>query len=135
VTQRPVYVLEEVPDRALIFESHGGLFGIPLSLVSQVVPATPAFCPLPLTKGPIAGLFPHAQVLWPVYSAGGLLGAQAGKEELFLLTELAGQNVGLTASRVLGVHGRFTSTSTRGEYQPAGVAKPALFLDLQRMFS
>ena len=37
---RPILVADEVPDRALVFESQGRLFGIPLGLVSQVVSQT-----------------------------------------------------------------------------------------------
>lgn len=132
---RPVYITEEPPDRALLFESQGRLFGIPLTFVSQVIPATAAFCPLPAPGGPVAGLHPHAQVLWPIYSAPGLMGGAPKQEELFILTELAGQNVGLCASRVLGVHEKFVSTDERGEFRTAKVETPALFLDLQRMFS
>ncbi|MHB8877007.1 MAG: chemotaxis protein CheW, partial [Myxococcaceae bacterium] len=132
---RPLYLAEQAPERALIFESQGRLYGIPLPFVSQVVTATDAFCPLPASGGPIAGLFPLQQVLWPIYSAPGLLGAQALREELFVLTELAGQSVGLCATRVLGVHGRFTATEVRGEFAAPGLPAAALFLDLQRMFS
>ena len=118
-----------------MFESQGRLYGVALPLVSQVVAATRGFCPLPAQIGPVAGLFPHAQVLWPIYSAPGLLGAEPTREELFVLTELAGQNVGLCASRVLGVHDRFTSAEARGEFTSRTLPGPALFLDLQRMFS
>lgn len=132
---RPVYIADEPPDRALLFESQGRLFGISLSFVSQVIPATAAFCPLPAPGGPVAGLHPHAQVLWPIYAAPGLLGGAARQEELFILAELAGQDVGLCASRVLGIHDRFTATEIRGEFRAPTVDGPALFLDLQRMFS
>lgn len=132
---RPVYLLDEPPDRALVFCSEGKLYGVPLAFVSQVVSATDAFCPLPCREGPVAGLFPHAQVLWPVYSAAGLLGAPARAEELVLLAELAGQNVGLSAQRVAGVHQGFRATDNRGEFFAESLGEPALFLDLQRMFS
>jgi hypothetical protein len=132
---RPVYPLEYAPDRALVFESQGRLFGIPLPLVSQVVARSDAFCTLPAPSGPVAGLFPHAKSLWPVYSAPGLLGGPAKAEELLVLAELAGQNVGLSASRVLGVQRGFSATSTRGEFSCHALAGPALFLDLQHMFS
>lgn len=132
---RPVFVAEEPPDRALVFESQGRLFGIALSLVSQIVSSSSAFCPLPSTPSPIAGLFPHLQSLWPITSAPALLGAQAEPEPLFLLTELAGQSVGLCAARVLGVHQGFSAADQRGEFIAPGLPRPALFLDLQRMFS
>lgn len=134
-TARPIYPADHVPDRALVFESQGRLFGVPLGFVSQVVTTTDAFCPLPSPMGAVAGLLPHAQVLWPVYSAPGLMGGQARREELVVLTELAGQNVGLAAQRVLGVMQGFTSGAARGELECRGLSAPALFLDLQRMFS
>ncbi|MFZ5470089.1 MAG: chemotaxis protein CheW [Myxococcota bacterium] len=135
IPPRPVYLLEEVPDRALVFESQGRIWGIPLPLVSQVVAASDAFCPLPLSGGPVAGLFPHVEGLWPIYSAPGLLGGEGAREELFILAELAGQQAGLTASRVLGVHQDFELSGTPGELIAARLGVPALFLDLQRMFS
>ncbi len=132
---RPIYLLDQPPDRALVFESRGKLYGIPLALVSQVVPATEAFTPMPMASGPVAGFFPHAQALWPVYTPAGLLGGGAVREELLVMTELAGQNVGLTASRVLGVHAGLVPATERGEYTAPGLSTAALFLDLQRMFS
>jgi chemotaxis signal transduction protein len=134
-TPRAVFLVDEPPEQALIFESQGRQYGIPLPFVSQVVPGALGFCPLPFAGGPIAGLFPHHQVLWPIFSAAGLLGAQAQREELFLLTELAGQNVGLCASRVLGVQQGFTPTQARGEYVSRSGGAASLFLDFQRMFS
>jgi chemotaxis signal transduction protein len=133
--QRPVYLLETAPERALVVESQGRLFGIPLTLVSQVVGRGEAFSALPVQGGPVAGILPHAQVLWPVCSAPALLGARALPEAFIVMTELAGQNVGLCASRVLGVLQRFEASEARGEFSAPGLPGPALFLDLQRMFS
>ncbi len=135
VGARPLYLLDTPPERALIFESQKRLYGIPLPFVSQVVGAAEAFCALPNPLGPVAGLFPHGQALWPIYSSAGLLGSAPSREELFVLAELAGHSVGLTATQVLGVHDRFTSTEARGEFTSPGLSGPALFLDLQRMFS
>ncbi|MBI3184088.1 MAG: chemotaxis protein CheW [Myxococcales bacterium] len=132
---RPVYLLDEPPERALVFCSQGKLFGIPLAFVSQVVGAQQAFCPMPCQGGPVAGLLPHSQALWPVYSALGLLGGAAAREELCVLTELAGQNVGLCASRVAGVCQGLRPAQSRGEFSAPGLEGPSLFLDLQRMFS
>ena len=132
---RPVYAAEQAPERALVFESQGRLYGIGLGFVSQVASATEAFCTLPAAGGPIAGLFPLEQTLWPIYTAPGLLGGIAKREEFFILADLAGHHVGLTATRVLGVHQHFTATDVRGEFAAPGLATPALFLDLQRMFS
>jgi chemotaxis signal transduction protein len=131
----PVGFVELPPDRALVFESQERLFGIPLSLVSQVVARGEAFSRLPGEGGAVAGIFPHAQVLWPICSAPALLGAPALPEAFFVLTELAGRQVGLCATRVLGVVQRFTAAQERGEFTAPGLPTPVLFLDLQRMFS
>ncbi|XXF80739.1 chemotaxis protein CheW [Myxococcaceae bacterium GXIMD 01537] len=132
---RTVHLAEAAPERALVFESQGRLFGIPLPLVSQVVGRGEAFSALPVQSGPVAGIFPHAQALWPIWSAPALLGAPALPEAFFVMTELAGRNVGLCATRVLGVSQRFEPTEGRGEFTAPGLPGPALFLDLQRMFS
>lgn len=132
---RPVYLAEQAPERALVFESQERLFGVALPFVSRVVSSADAFCPLPAAGGPIAGLLPLEQALWPIYSAPGLLGAASVREALFVLADLAGQNVGLCAARVLGVHQGFTPTAVRGEFAATGLPGPVLFLDLQRMFS
>ncbi len=135
VPPRPVYLLETPPERALVLESQGRHYGLPLPLVSQVVARGQDFTSLPVQAGPVAGLFPHDQALWPVCSAPGLLGEAAGAEPFFVLTELAGQNVALAASRVVGVYPHFAPTEVRGEFSAQGLSAPALFLDLQRMFS
>jgi chemotaxis signal transduction protein len=132
---RPVFLVEGTPDRALVFESQGRVYGVPLTFVSQVIPSGASFCAFPGGGGPVAGFQPHAQILWPIYSAAGLLGGPAMREEFFVLTELAGQNVGLCASRVLGVHQDFRPAPERGEFLAERVSQPILFLDLQRMFS
>lgn len=135
VPPRPVHLLDSPPDRALVLESQGRLFGLPLSLVSQVVTRGEAFSRLPVQNRAVAGVFPHAQVLWPIFSVPGMLGAEGQPEAFFVLTEMAGQNVGLCATRVLGVLQRFEPTAERGEYTASGLPGPVLFLDLQHMFS
>ena len=132
---RTIYLLDRPPDRALVFESQGVLFGLPLSLVSQVVPATDSFLPVPVLRGAVAGVFPHAQLLWPIFSAPALLGGRAAKEALFVLAELAGEAAGLCASRVTGVVSALEPTESSGEFTASGSDRPILFLDLQRMFS
>ncbi len=132
---RPVSFVEAPPERALVFESQGRTYGVPLPLVSQVVMAGEGFCPLPLASGPVSGLYPHHQALWPICSVPALLGAVPLCEPYFILTELAGQSVGLCARQVLGVHGPFAPTDTLGELRTARLPAPVLFLDLQRMFS
>ncbi|MBX5480292.1 MAG: defective in fruiting DifE [Myxococcaceae bacterium] len=132
---RPVFLVDRPPDRALIFESQGVLWGVPLTMVQQVVAATQAFLPLPVPSGPVAGLFPHDQLLWPIFSAPALIGGVPAREEFFVLAELAGEAAGLCASRVYGVFGNFQSTEGRGEFTAPGLERPILVLDWQRMFS
>jgi chemotaxis signal transduction protein len=134
----PVHFIEDLSGQALVFESEGRLYGLPLPFVSHVIVATDAFCPLPGRSGPVAGLIPHMQALWPVYSPGRLLAGRgtpgdAEREAFFVLAEVAGRNVGLCASKVLGVHQGFNFVSA-GEFSLAGM-QPIVFLDLQRMFS
>lgn len=132
---RAVSLLESPPERALVFESQGRLYGVALGMVSQVVMAGDAFSALPVSRGPVAGLYPHGQELWPICSVAALLGGEPQREPYFVLAELAGQSVGLCASRVLGVYSVLEPTEARGEFGSARMPGPALFLDLQRMFS
>jgi chemotaxis signal transduction protein len=132
---RTVYLLERPPDRALVFESQGVQFGMPLALVSQVVAVPDSFLLMPVDAGPVAGVFPHAQSLWPVFSVPALLGGHATREGLIVLAELAGEATGLCASRVVGVVSAFQPTDCRGEFTARGSDRAILFLDLQRMFS
>jgi chemotaxis signal transduction protein len=131
----PVHLLQFSPERSLILESQGRLFGLPLSQVSQVVQQGPAFCQLPGQGGALAGVFLHGQALWPICSVPALLGASALPESFCVLTELGGRSLGLCASRVLGVHSRLTPAEEPGEFTAPGLPAPALFLDLARMFS
>jgi chemotaxis signal transduction protein len=131
----PVCLLEFPPERSLVFESQGRLFGLPLSQVLQVVQQEQSFSALPGSGGAVAGVFHHNQALWPVYSAPALLGASALPESFFVLAEAAGRSLGLCASRALGVYPRFEHTDAPGEFSAPGLPAPVLFLDLPRMFS
>ena len=131
---RPFAVVEQAPERALLFESQGQLFGLPLAFVSQVVNADQTFCALPGAGGAITGIVPHVQSLWPVFSAPALIGQRAALEPLLVFAELAGQNVGLFAARVLGVQEGFTPAEGPGKFACRAIPQPALFLDWQRMF-
>ena len=107
----------------------------PLEPVRRVHSLVHAVRPSLLLSGGLAGMFPHAQILWPIYSAPALLGAPARAEDFFVLTELAGQNVGWCATQVLGVKQRFQAAEAPGEFTAPGLPSPVLFLDLQHMFS
>src|SRR5262245_3741928 len=84
---RPVYLLESPPERALVFRSQGRVYGVPLPLVSQVTLTGEGFSPLPVAEGPVVGLFPYGQVLWPICSVGALLGERPLREPYSVLTE------------------------------------------------
>jgi chemotaxis signal transduction protein len=133
--EHPVHLVTAPPERSLVFESQGRLFGVPLVLISQVVLRGPAFSALPGRGGPVAGVMPHGQTLWPLYSAPALLGGRAVAEDLLVLTEVGGQPLALCASRVLGVHPRFEPAGESGEFTAPGLPSPVLFPDLGRMFS
>lgn len=133
--EHPLHLLTSPPERSLVFESQGRLFGVPLPLVSQVVPRGLSFSALPGQGGAVAGVMPHAQQLWPVYSAPALLGGRARAEDFLVLAEVQGHPLGLCASRVLGVHPRFEPGGEAGEFTAPGLPAPALFADLGRMFA
>ncbi|WP_095983301.1 chemotaxis protein CheW [Melittangium boletus] len=132
----PVHLALSPPERSLVFESQGRLFGLPLSYVSQVAMRTPSFCELPGRSGAVAGLLPHGQVLWPLYSAPALLlGGSVVAEDFLVLADVEGRRLGMCASRVLGVFPHFTSTLNPGEFTAPGLPMPVLFADPRRMFS
>lgn len=134
--QHPVRFVEYPPDRSLVFESQGRLFGLSPPFISQVVMRGPAFSALPGQGGAVAGVMPHGQALWPLYSAPALLGAsRAMAEDFLVLAEVEGRNLGLCASRVLGVHPRFAPAGEPGEFTAPGVPAPVLFLDFRHMFA
>src|SRR5262249_30979156 len=97
VPQRHLHLCYEAPERALVLEVSGRLFGIPLPFVSQIVPMGDEFWSLPFSSGPVAGLFPHAQILWPIYSVSGLLGGVPSRERLIILADVAGHHLGIAA--------------------------------------
>lgn len=131
----PVYPLEEAPDRALIVESGGKTFGLPLSLVAQVAPVSDGFMRCPRLDGPLVGVLAAGETLWPVFSLPGLLGGQGEPEGFMVLGEVAGEPFAVAASRVLGVRERLARTPERGHFSWGLSEGTALFLDLQRMFS
>ncbi len=133
---RPVRFLAQPAEPALVFQSRGQRFGLALGYVSQVVNAGDAYCALPAAEGGTAGLYPHAQALWPIFSAAALQnGGGVEHESLLVLTELAGENVGFCAEKVLGVHSGFVPTDVPGAFACATLAGPCTFLDLHQMFS
>ncbi len=134
IPQGQLYFSDAAAERVLVFETKGRLCGIPLASVSQIV-GTEGFCPLPFKNGPVVGLLPHAQSLWPIYSIAGMAGEQAALEQLIILADVAGRNLGVCASRAVGVRTKFQATSTPGEFISSEVDAPVSLVDLDRMFS
>lgn len=132
----PVRYLSAPPERALLFRSGGTLHGLSLAWVGQVVRQQPElYCPLPVQEGPVLGLYAHAQALWPVCSVGRLRGEAGPMEAHLIFAEPAGQGVAICAEAVLGVVEGLVPDDAPGSFIAPGMAEPALFLDLPRMFS
>jgi chemotaxis signal transduction protein len=116
---RVVSWLEGPAGPALLFESGGLLFGVPLSHVLQISPVLAAFCPFPVPGGVIAGLMAHAGTLWPVYALPAFLGQEPAMEPQVVLLELAGIQAALCASRVHGIEHRLASAGEPGRWWTA----------------
>jgi hypothetical protein len=117
--QRIVTWLEAPQGPALLFESGGTLFAVPLQHVLQISPVLAAFCPFPVPGGVIAGLLAHAGTLWPVYALPAFLGQPPAVEAQVVLLELAGIQVAVCASRVLGIEHRLASAGKPGRWWTA----------------
>lgn len=122
----PLHLIEQLPlaqapERALVFRTQGQTVCVPLSFVSQVVPAGDGLCGVP-HPGPLVGVVLHQQHLWPTYSLPGLIGGATIAEPLAVLVEVRGEGVGLLASEALGVRHR----DQLNEMQ---------VIDLERLFS
>src|SRR5262249_58704695 len=87
---------------ALLFESAGVLFGVPLQHVLQISPVLASFCPFPVPGGVVAGLLAHAGALWPVYALAAFLGQPPAVESQVALLELAVMRVAPCALPVQG---------------------------------
>ncbi len=116
---RIVTWLDSPQGPALLFESGSSTFGVPLAHVLQISPVLAAFCPFPVPGGVIAGLLAHAGALWPVYGLPAFLGEPLAVESQVVLLELAGIQVAVCASRVLGIEQRLASTGEPGRWWTA----------------
>ena len=116
---RNVTWLDAPQGPALLFESGGSLFGVPLQHVLQISPLLAAFCAFPVPGGVIAGLLAHAGALWPVYALAAFLGQPPVVEPQVVMLELAGMQVALCASRVQGIEHRLASAGERGRWWTA----------------
>jgi chemotaxis signal transduction protein len=116
----------------LVFQSGPSLFALPLSQVLHVSAVGPAFCPFPVPGGVVAGVLAHGQALWPVYALPAFLGGSLAVEPQVVLAELAGMQVALCASRVLGVEHRLTPGAVPGEWH-TGNGQRTLVPDVTRL--
>ncbi len=90
-------------ERELRFTRGGRVFGVPLSLIVQVLEA-PRVVPVPLTPPSHRGLLYHGRALHPVLDVGVLYGGAPGSAEsrIVLLLDAGGAGAGVVADRVLG---------------------------------
>jgi chemotaxis signal transduction protein len=95
--------LEPPAERELRFARAGRIFGVPLSLLLNVLEA-PSLARVPLAPPSHRGLLYHGRALHPVLDAAVLYGdppAEAARSVLLL--DAGGAGVGVVADRVLGV--------------------------------
>lgn len=105
--------VDAMGDRELRFARGGRTFGVPLSLVVQVLEGA-RLAPVPLAPPSHRGLLYHGRALHPVLDVAALYGDPPGSPaRTVLLLDAGGSGVGVVADRVLGV----------GEAQ-AGVVRP-----------
>jgi chemotaxis signal transduction protein len=100
-----------VPDRELCFARGGRVFGVPLSLLVQVLEG-PRLAAVPLTPRSHRGLLHHARSLHAVIDVAALYGepplapgafGSPGAGRTVLLLDAGGTGVGVLADRVLGL--------------------------------
>jgi chemotaxis signal transduction protein len=95
--------VEAPPDRELRFARGERTFGVPLTLVVQVLEGA-RVTPVPLAPPSHRGLLYHGRALHPVLDVGVLYGdGPAGHARTVILVDAGGAGVGLVADRVLGV--------------------------------
>jgi chemotaxis signal transduction protein len=91
------------PERELRFARGRLVFGVPISILMQVVEA-PRLAPVPLTPPSHRGLLVHGRALHAVVDVAVLYGlAPAEQASRVLLIDAGGAGVGVVADRVLGV--------------------------------
>ncbi len=90
-------------DRELRFARGGRVFGVPLSVLVQILEA-PRVAPVPLAPRSHRGLLYHGRALHPVVDVAVLYGDAAGEgARHVLLLDAGGTGVAVVADRVLGV--------------------------------
>ncbi len=89
-------------ERELRFARGGRVFGVPLSLLVQVLEA-PKVVPVPLTPPSHSGLLYHGRALHPVIDVGVVHGDAPGPSgPIVILLDAGGAGAGVVADRVLG---------------------------------
>ena len=89
------------PERELRFTRGRLTFGVPLSLLSQVV-ESPRLAAVPLTPPSHRGLLYHGRAIHPVVDVAMLYGEPPAGPRRVLLVDAGGAAVGVLADRVLG---------------------------------
>lgn len=111
-----------VNEPCLVFDAAGERLGVPLSRVSQVVPAGPTFNRSP-GQGGCIGAIAHGQLLVPVFDVSATTVSQGSAlQPLVVLVESKGELLGIAATRADGVR------------QPSSLGEVTV-LDIERMFS
>jgi chemotaxis signal transduction protein len=95
--------VEPGAERELRFARGGRVFGVPLSLLVQVL-EEPRVVPVPLTPPSHRGLLYHGRALHPVLDVGVVYGDAPGSSgRVVILLDAGGAGAGVVADRVLGV--------------------------------
>ncbi len=94
--------VEPPPERELRFARGGRTFGVPLSLLVQVLEG-PRIAPVPLTAPSHRGLLYHGRALHPVLDVAVLYGDAPSPVRTILLLDAGGAGVAVAADRVIGV--------------------------------
>jgi chemotaxis signal transduction protein len=94
--------VEPPPERELRFARGGRTFGVPLSLLVQVLEA-PRVAAVPLTPPSHRGLLYHGRALHPVLDVAVLYGDAPSAVQTVLLLDAGGSGVAVAADRVIGV--------------------------------
>jgi chemotaxis signal transduction protein len=98
----PPSEIEPPPERELRFLRGGRTYGVPLSLLVQVL-ERPKVAPVPLAPPSHRGLLYHGRALHPVVDVAVLYGEPAAPVRTVLLLDAGGAGAGVAADRIIGV--------------------------------
>lgn len=94
--------VDPTAERELRFSRGGRTFGVPLSVLVQVL-ESPRIATVPLTPSSHRGLLYHGRALHPVLDVAVLYGDAPAQVRTVLLLDAGGAGVGVAADRVIGV--------------------------------